>query len=413
MAQPIIVIGGGAAGLIAAWRAASLGEQVILLEKTDRLGTKILISGGGKCNVTHDGPLEEMLRAFRKNEAIFLRPSFYRLTNEQVIDLVVEGGIDLEAREDGRIFPTHGNAKDVMVVFEGLVNEVGVDVRLESPVESIESASGAVTGVWVNGQLIESDRVILATGGSSYPKSGTTGDGWRWAKTLGHTVTRIRPALAPIYLEEPQFSEFPGVPLRDCLLKARQNGKAFAKWRGDVLFTHHGITGPATLGISREVAEKMDDGPVQMEVDLAPDISFEILGERLRSYIEWNPREPVGAIVDPFIPRRLGGLLLIDSAVSCQMFASQVGKKSLNRLIENIKGWKLGAVHAVPMEKGEVVAGGVSLDEVDSKTMASKVCRGLYLCGEVLDVAGPVGGYNLQAAFSTGFVAAESAGMGL
>lgn len=405
----VIVVGAGAAGIVAAWRAASLGVRVLLLEKNERIGTKILISGGGKCNITHDGPIESLLAAFRPNEGRFLRPACYRFTNRDIIEMLTGRGLTVTTRADGRIFPMDGAAKDVVAILGQYIGDSGVDTRLRSGVTGIEADEHGVSGVRIGKQMIPSRRVAIAVGGSSYPGAGTTGDGWPWARDLGHSIVRIRAALAPIFFETAPPAEWPGVALRDCLLRARQNGKEITRWRGDMLFTHRGVSGPTVLGISRVVAERQREGAVILEADLMPDQSFENVAATVRDWAGNHPRREVGALIEPLVPNRLVAALLSAAGVPKETTGAYLGRKEQNRLVAVLKGWQVGKVEHVPLEKGEVVAGGIALDEVDPQTMRSRVVKGLYLCGEVLDIAGPVGGYNLQAAFSTGFVAGETA----
>lgn len=409
--REVVVVGAGAAGIIAAWRAAQLGAQVTLLEKNVRIGTKILVSGGGKCNITHDGPLDEVLRAFRPNEARFIRPSCYRFTNREIVRMLTSRGLEVYTRPDGRIFPVHQTARDVVAILGTYLRDAGVDVRLSTPVTKVLHEGGHVTGVLTGSEQISCRHLILSVGGSSYPGTGTTGDGYPWVKELGHTLVKIRSALAPIYLnvDSGWAEKRAGVALRDIVLKARQS-KEIARWRGDLLFTHHGVSGPTVLGVSRVVAERLPDGPVTLEVDLAPDLSPEAVLENLNGWIAKNPRKLLVSFAERYVPQSLSDSLaqsFLKEGVSPAV--SQLAKKAKNRIVETIKAWPLGVVRAVPLEKGEVVAGGVDLDEVDPHTMRSLKCEGLYLCGEILDIAGPVGGYNLQAAFATGYVAGESA----
>lgn len=405
----VIVIGAGAAGIVAAWRAASLGARTLLLEKTSRLGTKILISGGGKCNITHDGELEDVLRAFRPNEARFIRPACYRFTNREIVEMLTSRGLEVYTRPDGRIFPVHQTAKDVVAILRTYLEEAGVEIRLDTPVLGIEAESGRVTGVRTAEGPIPCRAAVLATGGCSYPSSGTTGDGWVWARSLGHTIVKVRAALAPMYMELDGMDERAGVALRDCVLKARQSGKEIARWRGDLLFTHRGVSGPTVLGISRVVAERWDQGKVALEADLRPDGTFETVSEHLKRWAVESPRKTVSSYVEEVVPKSLVDRLLADAGITPDTVGGSLPQKMRNRLVEALKGWKLGTVRTVPLEKGEVVAGGVSLEEVDPKSMRSLKVEGLFLCGEILDIAGPVGGYNLQAAFATGFVAGETA----
>jgi predicted Rossmann fold flavoprotein len=412
----VLVVGGGAAGLIAAWRAASLGADVTLLEKGKRLGTKILISGGGKCNVTHAGPLEDIRKAFRPNEAGFLKPSFYKFTNTDFTKLLTDSGMELYTRPDGRIFPVApADAGDVVEVLENLVRRAGVKIWLEAPATELLAENKTMTGVRLgDGKVLEAGRVVLATGGSSYPATGCTGDGWRWAEALGHTLVRLTAALAPLYLDPLPPEDRNGVPLRGCLLKARKlnpdgmPGKERMRWRGDLVFTYKGVSGPVALGVSREIAEALPDDSL-VEADFLPDEPLEKLTERLLVWTRENPRKSIAAFVDSVVPERLVGPVLASAGVEATSRGAYLTAKDRNRLALTLKGWSLGRVRAVPLERGEVVAGGVALSEVDSRTMRSRKVSGLWLCGEILDIAGPVGGYNLQAAWSTGFVAGEDA----
>jgi predicted Rossmann fold flavoprotein len=405
----VVVIGAGAAGIIAAWRAASLGVRTLLLEKTNRLGTKILISGGGKCNITHDGELQEVLRAFRPNEARFIRPACYRFTNHQIVKMLTDRGLRVYTRPDGRIFPVDQTAKDVVAILRTYLVDAGVEIRLDTAVTDVFAENGRISGVMTERGEIACDRLIVATGGSSYPNSGTTGDGWPWARKLGHSIEKVRAALAPIYLHLDEMSPRSGVALRDVVLKARKGTKEVARWRNDLLFTHRGISGPTALGISRVVTEQMEEGEVTLEVDIVPDKTYEQVSAELKAWCATNPKKQVAGFVEELVPKSLVDDLLPNPMVSVPNFS----QKDRNRLVETLKGWKLGPVRTVPLEKGECVAGGISLDQVDPQTMKSKKAEGLYLCGEVLDIAGPVGGYNLQAAFATGFVAGESAAKGV
>ncbi len=412
MTAKVIVIGGGAAGMLAARRAAELGASVTLLEKNERLGMKILISGGGKCNLTHDGPMEDVRAKFRPNEARFLKPSFYRFTNTQFLDILHARGMKTYVRPDGRVFPVEpANAKDVAALLTGYVEEAGVTVRYSSPVSGLVAEGGRMTGVQVGDETLTASKVIVSTGGSSYPATGTTGDGWPWLTGLGHSLVTLRAALAPLYFHT-AASDWSGVALRDCTLRARAGtgGKEFMRWQGDLLFTHKGVSGPTALGVSREVAERHGHEKENVvEADLAPGLTWEELQAELRRQATDAPRKTVSALAAPFVPSRLLEPLLLAANISGETRGSALKAKDLNRLVTTLKGWPLGAVRHVPLERGEVVAGGVSLDEVDPQTMRSKLIDGLSLCGEVLDIAGPVGGYNLQAAWSTGWVAGEAA----
>jgi predicted Rossmann fold flavoprotein len=406
---PVIVVGGGAAGIIAAWRSASLQAPTLLLEKNERLGIKLHISGGGKCNITHAGLMHDVRMAFEPNEARFLRLPFLRFTNEDVLALLHQRGVETFARPDGRIFPVSGRAEDVVDALAWHARQAGAEIRCGTPVERIESEGGTIQGVRAQGNQLGASAVILATGGVSYPKTGTTGEGFRWAREMGHTLVPLRAALAPIYLDPTPPAEWSGVALRDCLLRARAAGKVISRWRGDLLFTHKGISGPTALAVSRDVALALERGPVALEADLLPDRPPEALAAELTSAEHRAARRGLRSLLDGWLPNRLVPALLARAEVDPATPLHQLPRPARNRLIQTLKSWPLGAARAVPLERGEVTAGGVSLEEVDPATMTSRKLPGLYLCGEILDLAGPVGGYNLQAAFSTGYVAGEAA----
>lgn len=404
----VVVIGAGAAGILAAAQASLKGLKVVLLEKTDRVGTKILVSGGGKCNITHAGSVEDVLRDYRANEARFLRPSFYRFFNDDILEILESRGLETYTRENGRVFPVNQTAKDVCRILRDYLEDCGVEVRLETPVLAIKVAPEGGFSVEISEGSLNVDKVVLCVGGSSYPKTGTTGDGYPWVAGLGHTLVPIQAALAPMEVDFIGGEYRAGVALRDVVLKGRLSGKEVARWRDDLLFTHRGVSGPTVLGLSREVEEAMGTGPVTLEVDLVPNLPFEVVSAELKGWKAGSPRHTVGSLAEAYVPKSLVEVFLSAAGLEAGMKAQEIDKKELNRLVEVIKGWKFGTVREVVLEKGEVVAGGVALDEVDPHTMESRICPGLFLAGEILDIAGPVGGYNLQAAWSTGFVAGDS-----
>ena len=412
--KTIIVVGGGAAGILAAAEAARAGAEVTLFEKNERLGLKILISGGGKCNLTHEGDVKSILACFRRNESMFLKASFYKFTNRDFLKILNHYGLSTYTRPDGRIFPVEpANAKDVVTVLTRFLEDSDVRVKYNTAVDELLITDKRITGVVSNGVPYSADCVIVTSGGSSYPSTGTTGDGWRWLDQVGHTIIPLRAALAPIYLALPR-PEWSGVALRSILLRARSSpgGKELVRWAGDALFTHKGLSGPATLGITREISEALAEDPTAkpiVECDFFPDKPFECLRDHLLDWSKNAPRKRVHAFYEDRCPERLRPELTSATGVQVDLRALSLSVKNATRIVRTVKEWNLGVVRAVPLERGEVVAGGVSLNEVDPQTMQSKLFANLYLAGEILDVAGPVGGYNLQAAWSTGAVAGRSA----
>lgn len=418
LTSAIAVVGGGAAGIFASLAASEAGVPVVLYERNDEIGIKIKISGGGKCNITHDADPSEMEDGFIPREARFLRYAFNELTSGEVLRRLHEQGVETYTRPNGRVFPVSGRSKDVLAAFERMLHRAGVSVRTGTLVEQVAVADGAVSGIVLGGTLRKHSQVILTTGGESYRKVGTTGDGIRWGKSVGHRVVPVRSALAPIYFPTPPPGEWQGVALRDVVLRVEfgRNKNYPARdgypteWRDDLLLTHRGISGPTTLEVSRAAALAREYGEtVSLVVDLLPDNSEEELLSLWRERVESVPKSEVQSFVLGVLPARLVPFFLKSVNVEAGLKIANVSKDQRNRLINTLKGWEIGRVGQVPMDRGEVTAGGIALDQVSRTTMESKVVSGLYFAGEALDVSGCVGGYNLQAAFSTGYVAGRSA----
>ncbi|MDL1891533.1 NAD(P)/FAD-dependent oxidoreductase [Sphingobacteriales bacterium CHB3] len=407
--HPIIVIGGGAAGIIAAWKAASHGARVLLLERNNKLGIKLLISGGGKCNITHAGPMEEVRAAFVPHEARFLKPSFYKFSNDDIVRMMEDAGVTTYIRPNGRVFPVSGNADDVVNALAGYLKKAGVEVRVKARASEVLRREDSVRGLRIGNETMDSEHIIIATGGSSYPKTGTTGDGFEWARALGHTIVPVRPALAPIGVEPKLLSDWRGVALRGGCLMVFADGRKLTEWRDDILFSHEGITGPAALEVSRVAAEAMQSHDVELRFDFFPQKNFNQVDDELNRLVLSKRDRMISSLLESWLPNRLVPAVLQSVGVDAAKRGHVLTREERRKIVQLLKDWKLGNVSAINIERGEVTAGGVALDEVDPKSMRSRKVKGLYLCGEVLDIAGPVGGYNLQAAFSTGFVAGETA----
>lgn len=406
-----IVIGGGAAGMTAAWRGAKAGSRVLLLEKNKKPGIKILISGGGKCNITNGSDIRSMLRQFRDVESRFLRYSFHAFTNDQLLAILHAEGVATYVRENGKVFPVSHDAEDVVDALLRLTLRAGVDVRSSAPVTEIIKGTDGFFAVSTGSDVFRSQHVVIATGGMSYQKTGTTGDGYRWAKQFSHTIIPIRPALAPLYLSPVPPPQWQGTPIRDCLLTAMCGTERIAAWKGDMLFTHHGISGPAALEISKDAYVEFEKGKrVTIHVDFYPEMDRDSLHRKLVGDISSHINRSALSLTEQLVPQKLAPYILSLSEIGETTKLHQIKKSERNALAATLKQCPIGIVDEIPLDRGEVTAGGVALDEVNPATMESTIVPGLYLCGEVLDIAGPVGGYNLQAAFSTGYVAGEHAG---
>jgi len=407
----LIVIGGGAAGMIAAWRASLSGSSVVLLEKNPHLGIKILISGGGKCNITNGSDIKTMLKQFQTNESRFLKYAFHEFSNTDLVELLHTEGIETYTRDNGKVFPKSHDAEDVVSALRRLMEKEGVEIRLQQPVKEIRPLDDGTFTVISGKRIHIAEKVIVATGGASYRKTGTTGDGYRWMQDLGHTIVPVRPALTPIILSPLPASTWQGTPIRDCELLALCGSSIVSRWKGDVLITHFGISGPATLEVSRKAFLEFEQGKkVDMCVDFFPEYTPEQLNEKIVDEIKQNPSRSILTFIEQLVPQRLAEYLLTVVSVLFAKKLNQISKSERTSVVKTLKQLPLGTVKDIPLDRGEVTAGGVALNEVDYTSMESNIQKGLYLCGEILDIAGPVGGYNLQAAFSTGFVAGNHAG---
>ncbi len=302
-----------------------------------------------------------------------------------------------------------GRASDVVTALTRLLGEAGAHVRCSTRVERILRDERGVSGVVSGDTVVSTRQVIVATGGVSYSRTGTTGDGYRWAEELGHRIVPLRPALAPIGVEPPLPPDWRGVAIRDCRLSVTGGGSRCGSFRGDLLFTHEGISGPAALELSTAAAEAGAAGAASLVVDFFPDVGFTELDERLSAMILGQRGRMVGTVLDGDLPNRLVPHLLTRAGVDRSRTGHTLTREDRRSVVRVLKEWRLGAVGRMNIERGEVTAGGVDLSEIDPHSMRSRKVSGLYLCGEVLDIAGPVGGYNLQAAYSTGYVAGESA----
>lgn len=403
----VIVVGGGAAGLVAAWRSASLGHRVILLEANGRLGVKLRISGGGKCNITHEGPPKALLAAFSKDQARFLRPSLHAFDNGAVLELLRREGLETYVRDNGRVFPRDrpGSAGAVVSAFETLVRRAGVDVRTGARVVALEGAAPRLVALRVGEERITADTFILATGGASYPETGTRGEALGWLKGLGLPVRPWFPALAPVPLQRPRPA-WEGVALRggELRLAAGPGGRRLGVFAGDILFTKAGITGPAALELSQATERARREGAAWLVYASIPGTP-ESVDAALVAESRSNPRLLAASWLQRHLPERLVDPLLQETGVGRALMLKDLSKAARRALVDLATALPLGDPQPVPLARGEVAAGGVDLPAVDPHSMAVRGWDNLRICGELLDLDGPVGGYNLQAAFSTGYAA--------
>jgi predicted Rossmann fold flavoprotein len=414
----LLVIGGGPAGMMAAARAGERGRRVLLLERGPSLGRKLLITAGGRCNVTNSAPLPEFLDAFGRQGG-FLRDAMTRFGNAELLDWLHSRGVRTVAERKGRIFPESQQAATVLDALRAALQAGGVEVRLNQRVESLRIEQGNLRGVSVaahsalrNPQsAIVCSSVLIATGGLSYPATGCTGDGYALARQAGHSIVEPYPAIIAFETAEPWPRNIQGTPIKNVSVVARHDGRKLAENFGEALWTHYGISGPAILDISGTVVLALRrGGAVTLELDLRPGDTAESLDERLLHAIKKEGKKQISTVLAGWIAERTAAQLLQLAEVDPRKKMSQCSKSDRKRIVRLVKHLELRVRGHRPIEEAIVTGGGVPLGEVDPKRMESRLLKNLFFAGEVLDLAGPSGGYNLQAAFSTGYLVGESVG---
>lgn len=404
----VVIIGGGAAGLMAAVIAGREGAQVTLLEKMNYLGKKMGITGKGRCNVTNAAPMSEFIKNTPGNGK-FLYGAYERFSNQDLLQLLNEAGLETKVERGGRVFPASDSALDVRNTFMKLLKSYGVDVHLEEGAQEIIVEDGRVVAVKTKNEIYPADAVLIATGGKSYPATGSTGDGYNLANKLGHKVTDIRPSLVPIVTEEVWVKDLMGLSLRNVELSVVAKNKVQAKMFGEMMFTHFGITGPIVLSLSHTVGKlmrKKNIGTIGLDINLKPALSVEKLDKRIQKDFElYSKKQLINGLKD-LLPQRLIPLVIQLADLDPHKPINQISKAERDSLVYILQHLPLTVKGLRPVEEAIVTAGGLSLKDFNPKTMESKLVLGLYGAGEVLDIDAFTGGYNLQAAFSTGYVAA-------
>jgi len=400
-----VIVGAGAAGLMAAGKAAERGLDVILLEKNDRPGKKLRISGKGRCNITNNTDIEGLIRNIPGN-GNFLYSTFYTFSNEDLMSFIENEGLELKTERGGRVFPVTDNAKDVVALFVRYAQKHGAKIRCNSPVESVETKDNAVSGVRLkSGEFIEADSVVLATGGASYPGTGSTGDGYRIAKTLGHTVTPLKPSLVPLVSVQKWPASLQGLSLKNVsITMLDSNRKKIYSDFGEMLFTHFGVSGPVILSASRHIMQ-YDYRNVYLIIDLKPALSEEKLDARLQRDFEKYSRKQFKNSLDDLLPQKLIPVIVELSEIPEDKPVNQITKTERKALVRLLKNLEIEIAGSRPLAEAIVTAGGVDTDEIDPATMESKLIKGLFFAGEIIDVDGYTGGFNLTIAFSTGYTA--------
>lgn len=409
----VIVVGGGAAGMFAAIAAAKNGHQVTLCEKNEKLGKKIFITGKGRCNITNAADMEELFDAVVTNSK-FLYSSFYGYTNQNVIDFFEDAGVPVKIERGNRVFPISDHSSDVICALEREMKKVGVKVCLNTEVKSVEAEKGKFNKVVLKDTTTQTaDACIVATGGLSYRSTGSTGDGFRFAENVGHKVTQCFPSLVPMETKEPWICELQGLSLRNVEAKILDGKKELYKDFGEMLFTHFGVSGPLIISASSYVGKKFMDKNGQkkeltLEIDLKPALTEEQLDQRvLRDFEENHNRQFKNAITKLF-PTKLIPVMLELGGIDPEKKVNSIEKEERKQFVHLIKHFRMTLTGLRDYPEAIITKGGVNVKEIDPGTMESKLVKGLYFAGEVLDLDALTGGFNLQIAWSTGYAAGNA-----
>lgn len=433
----VVVVGAGAGGLMAASRAAEMGAEVLLLEKMEQPGRKLLISGRARCNLTNARELDDFIAMYGPNGR-FLYRAFNRFFRPELLALLAKYGVRTSQEPDGRIFPASGDARDVLAALQRYAGPGRVKLLNGSKVTSIEAAGGAVKGVSTGDGVFPAGAVILATGGASYPGTGSTGDGYRMAAGLGHSIVELRPALVPLKVRQEDLARsLQGLSLSGVRMTSFRgpaahidpNTRLRGQWGrglgpgkppagviesriGDMVFTHFGVSGPLILLLSLGIVDALKEGPVSVAMDMEPASSHEEIDIRTRQVLEAHGRRTYRTIIKEMLPPKIIEPFLELTGIPPGKPANQISAGEREITVQTLKCLRLDIAGPLPLASATVTAGGVALDEIDPYTMESRLVRGLFFCGEVMNLDADTGGYNLQAAFSTGYVAGEQAATG-
>ncbi|MGD2176487.1 MAG: NAD(P)/FAD-dependent oxidoreductase [Anaerolineae bacterium] len=411
--RQVIVVGAGAAGLMAAGQSAAHGAQTLLLEKMDRPGVKLSITGQGRCNITNVDPIPEAINRFAAG-AYFVRPALYSFSNDDLRAFFAELGVPTEVQRGGRVFPASEDARDIVTALVRWLGRQGVTLRVKSSVKRLIVEGDRVTGVYVaDGREYRADGVIIATGGASYPATGSTGDGYRLAKSVGHTVVPIRPALVPLETAGDIAHRLEGLGLRNVSISVWIDGSKEVEAFGEMVFTGFGVSGPIVLALSRRIVDALrTDRQVQLSIDLKPALDHPTLDARLLRDIAASPKRHFRNMLKGLLPSSLIPVCVDLTGIPAHKAAHRITADERQRLRLWLKDFRLEVTGHRPLKEAIVTAGGVDTAQIDPHTMASRVTEGLYFAGEILNIDAETGGYNLQAAFSTGWVAGQSAAKG-
>ena len=412
----VIVIGGGPAGMMSAIASAENGNKVILIEKMQSLGRKLLITGKGRCNITSSLSMDEFIKNTPGN-GMFLYSVYKNYTNTDIIDFLKRQGLEVKEERGNRIFPITDKSQDVLKCFTKRLKELNVEILLNQKVSEILVKDENVIGVKLQDKIINADKIILATGGKSYPLTGSTGDGYKMVEKLGHTVTKIKPSLVPLEtFEKDTCKEMQGLSLRNVEIKLKdiEKNKIIYEDFGEMLFTHFGVSGPTILSSSahlvryKNIDELLKNKKIKLSIDLKPALSEEKLDERiLRDFNEIKNKQFKNSL-DKLLPQKLINIIIEKSGINPQKQVNEIKKEERRNLVKLLKNFEVTIKGFRPIDEAIITSGGINIKEINPKTMESKIVNGLYFAGEIIDVDSYTGGFNLQIAYSTGYTAGIS-----
>ena len=414
--ERVIVVGGGPAGMMAAITAAENGNEVIIIEKMSSLGRKLLITGKGRCNITSSLYMSEFIKNTPRNGK-FLYSAFQNYTNKDIIEFLKEQGLEVKEERGNRIFPITDKSVDVLNCFIKKIKELNIQCKLDTAVEKILVQNNEIIAVRTNKEMIKANKVILATGGKSYPLTGSTGDGYNIAKSLGHTIEKIKPSLVPLEVYEKEYCQsLQGLSLRNIEIKIidKDKKKTIYEDFGEMIFTHFGISGPTILSASAHLIKYKDidyllkKKNIVINIDLKPALSEEQLDERiLRDFKEFKNKQFKHSL-DKLLPKKMIPLIIKLSKINEDKKVNEITKEERKKIVELLKNFTITIKDFRPVEEAIITCGGISTKEINPKTMESKIIKGLYFAGEIIDVDAYTGGFNLQIAYSTGYTAGMS-----
>lgn len=405
----VVVVGGGPAGIIAAIKASALGASVVLIEKNATLGVKLLITGGGRCNITQNNFNNKKFAEKLGKNGQFLLSGLSAFGVKETKDFFEGQGLKIKVERGGRVFPVSDKAGDVLNVLTRCLVKNKVKVLLNQQVVGFEVKQGKIESIKLKGKgkKIIADNFILATGGAAYPGTGSTGDGYKWAKSLGHNIIKPMPALSPIKTKESWVGGLAGLTLKNVRASVFQNNKKIVSKFGEALFTHTGLSGPIILDLSKQIGELLINGKVVLRLDLKPTLDILTLDKRLQR--DFTRNKNFKNYLPELIPQKLGDLIIGFTGIDPDKKLNLISREERKKIIGFLKCLELNVSDVVGFDGAIITAGGVALKEIDSRTMRSRIIKNLFFAGEIMDLDGPTGGYNLQICWTTGFVAGKSA----